>query len=541
MKNIHKLIFIFIFLIAVFFRFWHLDTLPSSLNWDEISHGYNAYSLLQTGKDQWGVSWPIFNFRAYGDYPTTFNLYLTIPFVKFLGLNALSIRLPSAIFSTIFVVLVFFFTRIFIKNNYLALIAMFIAAITPWNLFPSRAVFQSDFSQTLLLAGLIFFYHGLKKTRWLILSSFLFALSLYSYHNTRIIVPLLLPILVFMNWAKFKSIFKTNRLSLLLSLSIFLILALPNLFNLFSPESAARNRWVGIINPNSINLINEKRRLFTGPYFLNVALNNKVVYFTQTVFVNYLSLINPLPIFFTGSQNYQFNPPQTGLIYFVFLPFFYLGLLKLILGIKNKHLNLQILISFLICLLPAALTVGDFPSIRATIALPFYFLSIVYGLSLLNTKKLFFLYPVVIIFSVIQFISYWQNYLNYNVQYSSSWQYGYKQAVDYLKENYSSYQHIYFTKKYGEPHEFILFYWPWDPVKYQSDPNLNWNNHADWYWIDGFDKFVFINDWEIKDSSFKPNSLLITSPGTYPSQSFKLIKTINFLDGTPAFDILIHE
>jgi hypothetical protein len=70
----NKINFIIIFVIATFFRFYQLGNLPSSLNWDEISHGYNAYSILKTGHDQWGQSWPIFNFRAYGDYPTTLNL-----------------------------------------------------------------------------------------------------------------------------------------------------------------------------------------------------------------------------------------------------------------------------------------------------------------------------------------------------------------------------------------------------------------------------------------------------------------------------------
>ena len=33
-------------------------------------------------------------------------------------------------------------------------------------------------------------------------------------------------------------------------------------------------------------------------------------------------------------------------------------------------------------------------------------------------------------------------------------------AVVYLKDHYSQYDQIIFTKKYGEPHEYILFFWP---------------------------------------------------------------------------------
>ena len=64
-----------IVILGAILRFGLLTYNPPSLNWDEISHGYNAYSILKTGMDQWGQKLPIFNFRAYGDYPTTLNLY----------------------------------------------------------------------------------------------------------------------------------------------------------------------------------------------------------------------------------------------------------------------------------------------------------------------------------------------------------------------------------------------------------------------------------------------------------------------------------
>ena len=522
MKNVHKIIFIIILLLAGFFRFWNLASLPSGLNWDEISHGYNAYSLLKTGKDQWGQSWPIFNFRAYGDYPTTANLYFTLPSIALFGLNAFSIRLPAAIFGFLFVVFNYFLAKLIFKNEKLALFNMFLAALSPWALFPSRGVFQSNLAQFFFIAGLYYFYKSLLKPNRAYLSALFFGISLYSYHNTRIAVPLLIIYFIIYYWRQLK-----NRTHLY-ALIIFLFLAIPNLLNLFSPESRARNRWVGIINPNSINLINEKRHLFEGPALLNRALNNKVLYFSNQLLKNYFNLFNPLPLFFTGSQNYQFNPPGTGLLFVILLPLFYFGLFKL----------RQFFIPLLITLLPAALTVGDFPSIRATIALPFYFLAISYGASLIKKNKYFYL--VICIF-LLEFLVYWSKYLKYNQDYSQNWQYGYQEMVAKLKENYSSYEKIYITKKYGEAHEFILFYWPWDPEKYQNDPNLNWDFHADWYWVNAFDKFIFVNDWEIADLTLPPNSLLITSPQNYSKNNGKLINSVNFLNNQKAFEFISYE
>lgn len=69
---------------------------------------------------------------------------------------------------------------------------------------------------------------------------------------------------------------------------------------------------------------------------------------------------------------------------------------------------------------------------------------------------------------------------------------------------------------------------------------MNWDYHATWYWVNAFDKFKFINDWEIKEKTKKLSSktLLITSPSNYNKDNSHLIKTINFLNGQPAFDIL---
>ncbi|MCX6726211.1 MAG: hypothetical protein NTY75_00120, partial [Candidatus Shapirobacteria bacterium] len=281
-----------------------------------------------------------------------------------------------------------------------------------------------------------------------------------------------------------------------------------------------------------INLINENRRLYSGPQFLNRLVNNKATYFSQQFIVNYIDLFNPLPIFFHGSENYQFNPPSTGLIFSIFLPFFYLGLFIVI----KKYRYLFAI--FIICLLPSALTIGDFPSIRATSAIPFYIIFVVLGLSFLHSKIAL---ALVLLISLLQLFFYSKTYLQYNLSMSQAWQYGYQQAIDYVKPLYPDYQQIIFTKKYGEPHEFILFYWPWSPQKYLTDPNLKWDFHADWYWVDAFDKFKFVNDWEIKDLQIPPKSLLITSPGNFPQLNSTPVTTIYFPNQQPAFNIIEYH
>src|SRR5687768_6880030 len=109
------LILLLILLLGAVIRIYDLSNLPPSLNWYEVSHGYNAYSILQTGKDEWGQSFPLTNFRAYGDYPLPLYMYLAMPGIAIFGLNEFSIRLPSALAGTFLILIGYFLSKKIIK------------------------------------------------------------------------------------------------------------------------------------------------------------------------------------------------------------------------------------------------------------------------------------------------------------------------------------------------------------------------------------------------------------------------------------------
>lgn len=545
MKN--KVFFIIIALIAFLLRFWQLDKFPVGLNWDEVSHGYNAYSLIQTGQDQWGKSWPIFNFRAYGDYPTTLNMYLSIPFIYFFGLNIWTTRIVSALCGFGLVIVSYFLGYEIFKNKKLSFLLMFLVAISPWTFFPSRAVFQSTVAQFFLVLGILFLLKSLKKIDFLLPAIIFTSLSTYAYHNTKIVVPLLLFIFFVIFFKQLKQHFKNHKKIFLICLLTLTVLLIPQIINTFNKDAQARSRWVFAINPTTINIIENNRNNFSGNPLIAKILYNRVTSFCQIVGQNYLGFINPKILFFNSTQNFQFNIPNTGVLYSVCLPFFYIGLIIVIIkSIKNRGDSLFLFLWFLIGLVPAVITVGDFPIIRAMTILPLPQIFIVFGfskiLSLLKNNKIKSIFIIIFIAILsLQSVKYLKNYFtDYAKNYSSAWQYGYQQAVDYLKQNYNNYDQIIFTKKYGEAHEFVLFYWPWNPKSYLTDSNLSTDFHADWYWVNGFDKIKFVNDWEIKQISQNINqkTLLITSPDNYNKNNSKLLKTIYFLDQKPAFDII---
>ncbi len=546
LKNFPVFLFLIVLLGGVL-RFSALNQMPPSLNWDEISHGYNAYSVLKTGHDEWGQFLPLANFRAYGDYPLPLNLYLTIPFEIVFGLTSTAIRLPHAMLGTLTVVSVYFLAVGVTKNKKIGLIASFLAAVDPWLLFPSRAVFQSNLSVFFLTSAMAMFFNR-DRSRWLTPFSLLFlGLTLFSYHTTRIFTPLFLFVLVIFYAKEFWVYLKKHRPQFVVTI-VFVILFFGSLpFILLNPASRARSNVVFIVDQAGINQIENLRNASSSPF--KKLMYNKITYFGSTFAKNYINYFSPSFLFINGGTQYQFSVPNQGILYIVTLPFFYFGLILLLRkSVRSKDYRL-ILFWLLLAPIPAAITQDQFAVIRATTMLPIP--EILVGLGLLELFERFSKYKNVLIPLFILVILFsLENYMNvyaksYRTNYSWAWQYGYEQVVDYVKENYDNYNEIITTKAYGEPHEYFLFFLRYDPIKYMNDPNLIRFNQSNWYWVDHFDKFWFVNDWQVKglitESKHTINCkdskcLLITTPNNAPVGWTK-INSVNFLDGKTAFEM----
>jgi 4-amino-4-deoxy-L-arabinose transferase-like glycosyltransferase len=533
-------------------RFSLLTWNPPSLNWDEISHGYNAFSILKTGMDQWGQKFPIFNFRAYGDYPTTLNLYLTIPFIAFFGLTSFAIRFPHAILGTLTLISIYFLTLGITKKKNVSLLATFLAAIGPWYVFMSRFVLQSNLSIFFLITAATLFVNRNKGKPLIYLSAFSLFLTLFSYHTTRIFSPLFLIgiVVIYFREIKSKSIYAFIALFLVLSAYI-----------LINPNATARGNVLFILDQAAINKIDSSRATSKLPQVITRLIYNKPIYFAENFTKNYVSYFSPQFLFFNGGTQYQFSIPNFGLSYPVNLPFFYIGLAILIVrSLKSKHYRL-LLLWLILSPIPASLTNENYAVVRSTtmIPIPEILISICFFEFLNKIKDNYKLFVIIAYSFFIFFFAerYFYNYFtSYRTNYSWSWQYGYEQVVDYTRNHYNDYSKIIITKKYGEPHEYFLFFLKYDPFKYQNDPNKITFFQSNWWWVDHFDKFWFVNDWQVKTNPDYMSSiqevfvteskqkvdcnnqkcLLITSPGNFPS-GWKKIETINFIDGKTAFEI----
>src|SRR5258708_3222526 len=148
-----KLILVGIFILAFFLRTVNLQNSPPGFTWDEASLGYNAYSILKTGRDEWGVFLPTI-FKSFGDYKPGAYVYLTIPFVAIFGLNETAVRLPSIIVGSLIPILALLIIMQLLDRNgkKIGLIVALLLCLSPWALQYSRGAWEANlaFFETLL-------------------------------------------------------------------------------------------------------------------------------------------------------------------------------------------------------------------------------------------------------------------------------------------------------------------------------------------------------------------------------------------------------
>ena len=524
-----------------------MTAIPPSLNWDEVSIGYNAYSILKTGRDEWGQFLPV-HFKAYGEYKLPAQIYLSIPGIAIFGLNELGVRITPVIYGTLTVLIMFFLARALFKSSLAGLTAAFLLAISPWHIQLTRVSFESSLSTLWVSLGIWFLIKGFEGKKWFVISMIPFALSVFTYNSARIFTPLfLLASLILYR----KSLIRVSRV-VIFSVIVFAFLLLPLTPFLFGGERSARYKLVSITDdPGLIPRINENRGNSKLPYPFSRLVHNKLTYISFYFTRNYLAHFTPQFLILSGAPHKQHHVQNMGQLYYFQAPFLIIGLLGLI---RFKHKFKGLLFSWLfLAFLPVSITGDSIPhALRTLIAAPVYQLICAYGFlvswSWLKrySKPVVYLAPLILITIIIFEIGkYLQNYyLVYPNLYSRDWQYGYKQVVQYINEHKDEYDLIVFSRHYGEPHMFTLFFSKYDPAKYQNDPNLVRFETYDWVRVLRFDKFYFP---DLGDRGTQPqdilkeykgkNVLLIGKEGDFP-YGVRRLKVINFLDGTPAFEIV---
>lgn len=540
-----KLILISIVLLALFLRLYKVNEVPPALNWDEVSIGYNAYSILKTGRDEWGKLLPL-HFLSYGEYKLPVQIYASIPAVAIFGLNEWGVRITPAVYGTLTVLLLYFLARDLFKNKNVGVLSAFFLAISPWHIHLTRASFESSFSVFWVTLAVWLMVLGLKNRKYLMLSAIPFAIAVYTYNSARVFVPLFLFVLLLFYRKDFLKVKKATMVAALL----FVFALTPLIPFSISGEVANRYKLVSIVDePGLIPRINERRGLSTLPEPLPRLIHNKVTYLSFYFVSNYLAHFSPDFLFVGGAPHKQHHVQGVGEMYLVQAPLVVLGLYFLF---KKKEKFRWLVIAWIfVTFIPVAITRDSIPhALRTVLAVVPYSIISAYGaynlfVVIKNKSLRNIVFGVLSLVLIFNFSSYINNYYsNYPVLYSRDWQYGYKEVVEYIKQNQDKYDQIVFSRHYGEPHMFTLFYLNWDPDKFMNDPNLERFESFDWIRVLHFNKFYFpdLGDEgtrfsDIVDFNKGKKIMFIGKPGDFP-ESIKKLLEVKFKDGKGAFEIV---
>ena len=531
----HKILISIIFLGSIL-RLFNINSNPISPYWDEASIGYNAYSISQTARDEWGKFLPL-SFQSFGEYKLPGQIYLTAPFTLIFGLNNFSVRLPSALMGILAIYAIYLLVAKLTEKNHskrskiIALFAAFLLATSPWHLQFSRASFEANSATTLYVLGVYFLLASLTKPSKLLFSSLFFSLSFYFYYHTRIIVPI---VLIVFTVLYLKSLIKNIKF-VSISLLFGLIFCLPILLTFINPTSNNRANQVSIINLKSPqtnpDFVSAYEKYQSAPVPSN--LKDKLAW-SDVLFKYYLRHLDPNFLFVHGDSQTRHRTPYTGLLYYFQIPLVLFSILYLI-AKKTKEYIFALILAFIF---PLSAIFSDLTPHALRSSLGSINLTILSAFGIIWIQKLpnYLKNTLAIIITLSIGLYLYQYHLVSPKLDSLAWGYGHKELFSYL-EKYPN-ESIIVTGRYWNPYIYYLYYNQFSPKKYQniSNPKTKINNYyfagAGW---DG--KEIISNNLILKTLKDTKTSIIVTSPVEDSSITVDKthIHTINDKEGTPIF------
>lgn len=179
-----KIIILLIILLGAWWRFYQLGEIPSGVYVDETAVGYNAYSLAETGRDEYGQPWPVF-MRLFGAFSSPLYTFVTAGVVGVIGLSDFSIRLISAVSGTLLVLLFYLILGELKYRWWLQMAGTLLLALAPWGVFLSRMALEGHLAMVLAVAAGYCFLKAEKNPRWWLGVGLCLALSSWSYQAAR--------------------------------------------------------------------------------------------------------------------------------------------------------------------------------------------------------------------------------------------------------------------------------------------------------------------------------------------------------------------
>ena len=444
MKN--KVLFI-LFLIIVLSsetRIYQLDTNPAGFFCDEAAIGFNAYSILTTGKDEYGKPFPVF-FRSFGDYKNPVFIYSAIPFVAAFGLNEYSTRLTAVAYG-IFSIIAIYFLGKELFNRKIALLTAFLLTISPWHIHFSHVGFDIIAPVPWIILSLLFLQKSLKNFLWYPLACLFFIISFLSYTSPKLYLPPLFLSFLLINFKTTSKWLKDRRFwisNFIIGFFFFLLIG-PYIQN-----GTFFARW------NQVKINNFDLKTISQGYFNHFSAD---------------FLFKKGDIDFTGQNVTRHSIRGMGELYWFQLPFILIGL-STILFVKKYRRNLLFLLAALLLFPLGSIFTGTAPQATRSVfgLIPlvlFTALGIHYSFKLITGNLLkisssiitiSFVYVVAVSFSI--FLNLLFRYPLYSSDFWG-WQYGPRDIMKYFLTVQNQYDDLYMSGEYNGAEIFLKFYDP---------------------------------------------------------------------------------
>ncbi len=563
------LLLIVVFICAAFLRLWRLTEIPPGFTPDEAAQGYTAYSILKTGRDEWGVKFPL-NPRSFGDFKPPLQTYLIIPSIAIFGLNEFAVRFPNALLGSLAILGIFLLAKELFASWMIGLFSAALLAFSPWHLPLSRGAFEANLTVFFTSFGIYFLLKMFKEKHWYwqVLAALFLGLNLFSYHSAKLITPVV--VLLYFGARIMNSELRNRKPKTYYSLftiqySVFSMLFLTLFlvaYSSFLSGGQTRGLDIAVFHPTDNWQTVKTERWWTVksglPDFVARIFHNKLSYSLSQFSKNYLSYLSPQFLFFEGPGEGTYGMiPGRGVLWWWELPILLFGIYQLV----KKPSKKVLLIVFIILLapIPAALTKGIRAANRAAVMMPWVqMLTAVSIWQLINkfisgeivkSEKLkvkpIFAIPVLGI-PIFLFASFLEDYFVLSPQkISRAMLYGRCQAIRYASQYQDKVEQIVVSRKLSEPQAYVMFC-----LKYP--PELAQEEASDWleYQEKGLGFVDQLGEYRLGQYWFKEinwpsdskltNAILIGRPEEFPG-NIKPDKIIYYPDGEKGILIIKTE
>lgn len=545
-------------MLAIFLRVYKLDKVPIELFGDEIDVGIQANSILHTGKDYFGNKFPVM-FHSFDEYRLPLFIYSDVLFIKIFGLNEWGVRMAGVFWGVLGILGLYLLCKK-LTSPRIALFSAFLLAITPWHLQYSRqAGIESGMLLTFTTLAIWAFIKGLQNFKWLLISAIIFSLSIYVYATALVFVVIFGTfLLVFFR----RSLQQYGVAKLGFITIVCFIILIPYINIYLQGKAGARFSTISIFGDKDINdeiFIRRNRENGT----LATVFHNKPFAYSQEIIKNYVRTFSTEFLFTNGDPNLRQSVGGVGEFYVFEILLLFFGLYHFLKFKDGKNISI-LFFWILIAPIPSSLTKdGGYHASRLMLILTPLIFFMANGMDYLIAKRptrwVKVICGIFLFLAILNIAVYMHRYyVEWPKDSWRFWQLGYKEAMEYIKDNDSRYERIYFNNTYESTLPRFLFWYGYDPKTFQNQvTNIQKKENI----IKGFNGFSVGNKYYfgivsklIEDEGFaevlQKNDLYLVSVRdevgaadwiSSPPKHVKILKTIYNPFNKPIFFIITKK